>query len=122
VSEPAASAVLVQKKLNRVLLTNTNGTPALAEDPVTVVPLSEVVVDGLEIVMVAPTTKFEPKIVIARLEVVSYVTGVGLVEAGCGCGAVTTNPSGRVAGKPPDAAGLVTVTVCEPMASSVLSQ
>jgi hypothetical protein len=58
-----------------VLLTNTNRTPAVAEDPLTVVPDTQVgrlhAPLAVPILIVAPDWKFDPKIVTAALVVIA---------------------------------------------------
>ncbi len=87
--------------------------------PATVVPVRLVVVVGLVIAIVAPRTKFVPKIATDWLFVTPYVTAAGLSDPIVGCGAVTVKPPTRLTVSPPAAAGFVTVTVYAPGSSAV---
>lgn len=80
--------------------------------PVTVVP------DKVPTVMVAPGTKWLPKIVIAR-DVEPNVTGLGLTDVMAGCGAETEKPPANVPASPPATPGFVTVTSCAPGGNEV---
>jgi hypothetical protein len=106
------SAPLARQNRIVELLTMTNGTAADAVAPVTVLP------DKLPTVMLDPSRKLDPVIVIAW-PTAPNATGEGVTDEMVGCGAFTTNPPANVAPNPPAGTGLVTVTAYDPGANSV---
>jgi hypothetical protein len=98
------------------VLTRTNGVPAVAVEPATVVP------EILPTVIVAPTRKLDPKIVTDELVVIAYVTDAGLRVDTLGCGAVTENPSASNAERPPEIPEFITCTSWRPGDNDVFGQ
>jgi hypothetical protein len=105
--------VLGHQNLSCEPVSHTYGTETEALDPLTVGP------DKVPTVIVAPSAKFAPAIVTCWLAPPN-VTVAGVTELIDGAGAVTTNPAASVPPKPPDAAGLVTVTAYDPASREVL--
>jgi hypothetical protein len=80
-----------------VVLTKTKGTVAEAVEPATVWP------DKLPTVIVAPSWKFVPKIVIEALDVIAYVPDAGLTTPIVGVRAIagTDTPHTTASTMPP---------------------
>jgi hypothetical protein len=107
--EPGGNEVSGHQNRMVVLFTRTTGALAEALLPCTVPPFrGQVALPASPIPTHAPSTKFDPEIVICRSPETSYVTGDGEVAVTVGSGATTVKASVNVTGRPPAVKGLVT--------------